>query len=126
MQQDEITEDEANVLLLSEYQTTVTRKKMVIYPKVPNVEYIRLAHLYSKMYIWMNFCLDVCGLHSETVSFCILHCYNNNFILSDRFQEVIRFDGPNFHNLMDELMKANNIRKEELLSVTKPIWTFDQ
>lgn len=74
MQQGEITLDEANGFLLSEYQMTNDQislnemRKRIDYPLKLNVHYIRIAHLYTKIYILMNRCLEVCGLHKLTVS----------------------------------------------------------
>lgn len=37
-------------------------------PKYANAEYVRIAHLYVKMYVLISHALDACGLHGMTVS----------------------------------------------------------
>lgn len=72
----EILSEEAYIILLTEIQINQKendpkKKGFVIYPKKPNVNYVRMAHLYPKIYAWVNRCLVVCGLSSITVSILI-------------------------------------------------------
>lgn len=72
LQSEEITLDEAYAFILSEHQIMVERSKTIIYPKKPKTHLIRVAHLYTKIYVFMNHCLDICGMHSLTVSLTLL------------------------------------------------------
>lgn len=72
----EIRSEEAYIVLLTEIEISQKEnhpkeKGFVIYPKNPNVTYVRMAHLYPKIYCWVNRCLVVCGLSSITVSILI-------------------------------------------------------
>lgn len=38
---------------------------------------------------------------------------------------MLIFDGPNFHNIMDEFEIADDSQKKILLSQAKSVWTFE-
>lgn len=74
IQQEEISIEEANSIILTEYRVMIEREMNSIYPKVPNAQFIRIAHLYTKLYVLINHCFDICGLHGLTVKvICILY-----------------------------------------------------
>lgn len=76
MQQDELTAKEANAILYTENRIRKIGVPKVEYPQTPDAHYIRISHLYVKMYILISHCLDVCGMHELTV---IIYFQNNFF-----------------------------------------------
>lgn len=68
-QHEELTAKEANAILFTEHRVRNQGSPARIeYPQAPNADFIRIAHLYVKMYVLISHCLDVCGLHDQTVS----------------------------------------------------------
>lgn len=63
-----MTIQEANAILYTEHKLRDLKSHQATYPQQPNVHYVRIAHLYVKMYVVISHCLDICGLHEMTVS----------------------------------------------------------
>lgn len=68
-QQEEITVDEADAILDTEDFTRSLRSRRDRADRVEqlNTHFIRIAHLYTKMYELISHCLEVCGLFHFTV-----------------------------------------------------------
>lgn len=80
-QQEEITIEEADAFLTTEMYTATNSKRMSKeLPRKLNSHYIRIAHLYAKIYCLVCHCIEVCGLSELTVS--ITFC--SNFMTSNR------------------------------------------
>lgn len=77
-QQEEITIDEADAILITEEYVRDSRTRQDRGDRIEkmNTHFIRLAHLYTKMYNLICHCLEVCGLFPFTVCFC-----NSPFLL---------------------------------------------
>lgn len=82
IQQEEISIEEANSIILTEYRVMVERERETIYPKVSNAQFIRIAHLYTKLYVLINHCFDICGQRGLTVIYIIC---NKTIILSVQY-----------------------------------------
>lgn len=70
-QQGEITIDEADAILVAENYTRIVYKNripLIDFPKKINTHAIRIAHLYTKMYVFIRNCVEICGLFYYTVS----------------------------------------------------------
>lgn len=70
-QQRELQTDEAYVILLTELeQLKPSEQYCVVYPHNAdiNLNFVHIAHFFPKVYVWMNYALDVCGLSKMTVS----------------------------------------------------------
>lgn len=76
-QNGEVTANEANAVLMTEYEITQSGTCIKVeLQKVPNIHFIRIAHLYVKMFILISHCMDICGFRNITVdvySFLILN-----------------------------------------------------
>lgn len=70
-QQEELTAKEANIILYTEHQIRNLGTYKTEYPEQPNVRYVRMAHLYVKIYVLISHCFDICGVHEMTVWFFI-------------------------------------------------------
>lgn len=68
-QQEEITIDEADAILITEeyVRNPRPRQERGNHIETLNTHFIRLAHLYTKMYNLISHCLEVCGLFHFTV-----------------------------------------------------------
>lgn len=86
MQQEELTVYEVNAILSTEQKSRSPGSVQVDYPDAMNVHFVRIAHLYVKIYVLVSHCLDICGLHDMTVSVyhffpsLILYNYRNSFV----------------------------------------------
>lgn len=64
---------EADAILYSEYEAQA-RKENEMPPKIPypkcsiHNDCIQIAHLYTKMFVMINRCLEVCGLNRQKVN----------------------------------------------------------
>lgn len=67
-QQAELTPLEANVILYTEHQIRNSHAPRTRYSGFPNAEFVRIAHLFVKMYVLISHTLDACGLRDMTVS----------------------------------------------------------
>lgn len=68
-QREVLTKNEASAILFTEQKIRTQAPNKIEYPLELNVKFIRIAHLYVKMYVLISRCLDICGLHEMTVSF---------------------------------------------------------
>lgn len=61
--------DEADAFLTTEYHSINLKRpsKTTELPRRFNTDYIRIAHLYAKMYCFICHCIEVCGLSELTV-----------------------------------------------------------
>lgn len=67
---------EANAILYTEHKirNTEYNHKFVRRAdnhRIGNTDFVRIAHLYVKMYVLISHSLDACGLHALTVSISI-------------------------------------------------------
>lgn len=72
-QQGEISTDEADAFLITENNTRNTYRDhhpRINFPEKLNTHYIRVAHLYTKVYAFIRNCMEVCGLFYYTVRSC--------------------------------------------------------
>lgn len=69
LQQEEITIDEADAIMITENYARNLRmhQEKVDQLEKLNTHFIRIAHLYTKMYSLISHCLEVCGLFHFTV-----------------------------------------------------------
>lgn len=62
---------EANAILHTEHEVRnlgADVRTDAIRSQYGNAEFVRIAHLYVKMYVLISHTLDACGLHKVTVS----------------------------------------------------------
>ncbi|XP_031641258.1 uncharacterized protein LOC116352656 [Contarinia nasturtii] len=104
VQQEELTAKQANAILYTEHKIRNLGSAKIDYPQTPNADYVRIAHLYVKIYVLISHCLDVCGLHEMT--------------------DLIRFEGPLFHKTMEKFDISNDSQMRVLHSSIESIFIF--
>lgn len=62
-----MTAKEANIILYTEYQIRNLGRNTAEYPEQPDAYYVRIAHLYVKIYVLISRCFVICGLYHMTV-----------------------------------------------------------
>lgn len=70
-QEKELEPDKAYVILLTELeQMKPSEQYCVVYPQNVNIDlnFVHIAHFFPKIYVWVNYALDTCGLSKMTVS----------------------------------------------------------
>lgn len=111
-QQGEITVDEADALLVMEYKTRHLYKghhPRIDFPEKINLRTVRIAHLYTKMYLFIRNCMETCGLYKYTVSSNrsndIRFLFTIWQIIRFRLQchDYVMFDGRYFHQTLEEI-----------------------
>lgn len=130
---------EANAVLYTEHEVRninihIANEK---YPTYGDSEFVRIAHLYVKMYVLISHTLDACGLHGMTVSikqFKLIYSTTDEILVSPFLNSVsfflcpkkdlVRFVGPLFHKNMTSFQQATVEEMEVFQSTIEPIWMF--
>lgn len=115
--------------MYTEQQIQTMRPHKTGYPESPNAHYIRIAHLYVKMYVLISHCFEICGLNHMTVCFDLLVFLlkineNFEFEIFIYFQDLLRFDGASFHKNMVKFEKETKQLVDSLESSIKSLWIF--
>ncbi|XP_055321007.1 uncharacterized protein LOC129577628 [Sitodiplosis mosellana] len=103
IQHGELSTYEANAILITEYKIHRCGSSKFELHNVPNIHYIRIAHLYVKMYVVISHCLGICGLRDMT--------------------NLIRFDGPVFLKTMEEFETTYDQQKQQLNAIGLDFFT---
>lgn len=84
LQQEELSIVEADAILYTEYQMRHRyAEKQVTYSRCLNGRFVRIAHLYLKMYEWICGCFRACGLPGYSVSTDARPSSNLNSLISN-------------------------------------------
>lgn len=117
---------EADAILHTEFEARARKEyempPNIPYPNVINMELVQIAHLYTKNFVMINRCLDVCGLNRQTVNRDNIVVISSekkmfsNHIFNFYTKDLLQFDGPLFYVTLEKLTKLQAVELQEFRS----------